>query len=323
MVQWKPLSIKYPSDENQWMSEYTRYQEFPEYQQSQLNLEEFKEIYWIEYSHRLYARAMGLYLVIPLAIFWKKKMIPSALKPRLLAITGMFGIQGLLGWFMVQSGLQHKDYDGRVKVEPINLAVHLFCGVGLYAFIFSTALNCLKKKPEEIITTLNKLNAAKIARRKYMMLFHLALGTIFSGALVAGSDAGKVLNNWPFYGENLFFPDDALDIQPVYKNFIENKSMIQFVHRNFGYLTYLSAGDLWFYMYSVKTILPYMGNAHLIMLVSTYQVVLGITALMRGTPLIESLTHQVNGMVFLTTILYGLKTFRRPNKEFIAKLMGK
>ena len=99
--------------------------------------------------------------------------------------------------------------------------------------------------------------------------------------------------------------------------------MIQFVHRNFGYLTYLSAGDLWFYMYSVKTILPYMGNAHLIMLVSTYQVVLGITALMRGTPLIESLTHQVNGMVFLTTILYGLKTFRRPNKEFIAKLMGK
>lgn len=323
MVDWKPLSIRYPQSELEWEKEYKRYQEFPEFQQSQVPLDEFKEIYFIEYSHRLYARTMGLYLVLPLAVFWKKGLIPQSLKPKLLGITAMFGVQGVLGWVMVKSGLKEREVDGRVKVQPINLAVHLFCGVGLFSVIFFTALGCLRKSPEAILNTIEKVNAGRAARKKYMTVLHLGLITVFAGALVAGSDAGKVLNNWPWYGENYVFPRKALEIQPVHRNFIENPNLIQFVHRTLAYVTYASVLDLWLYMRTAKLILPYMLNAHGVLAFSTLQMLLGVTALMRGSPFYESLSHQLNSLLFLSTVLYGLHTFRKPNKQFISSLFPK
>lgn len=323
MVEWKPLSIWYPTRQNEWEAEYSRYKEFPEYQQNPLDIEDFKEIYFIEYAHRVYARFLGLCLVVPMAVFWKKGILTSSMKTRLLGITGLFGLQGALGWIMVRSGLQHKEYDGRVKVEPISLATHLFCGVGLYSLIFYTGVNCFRKTPETVINTVEKLGLAKIARRKYMALLHLSLLTVFSGGLVAGSDAGKILNNWPFFGDDYFFPENALTLNPVYTNFYESKEMIQFVHRTLGYLTYGTAINLWFYVKGIKAVLPYAKNAHLILLISTYQVVLGITTLMRGSPIHESLTHQTNALFLLSTIMFGLSSFRKPNKIFIDKLLGK
>ena len=174
-----------------------------------------------------------------------------------------------------------------------------------------------------LFDTFGKVCAAKSARMRYMGVMHLGLATMFTGALVAGSDAGKVMNNWPFYGKNYLFPEDGFEREPVYKNFLENQSLIQFMHRSFGYLTYASVIDLWFFMRSAKTVLPYMMNAHGVLLFSSLQVVLGITALMRGSPFYESLTHQINGLVFLSTVLYGLNTFRKPNKEFIRKILAK
>jgi heme a synthase len=323
MVEWKPFSLKYPKSKEDWDLEYAEYKKFPEFQQSQVDLDDFKEIYYIEWSHRMLARLMGLYLAVPMAVFWARGAIPQALKPRLLGISAMFGVQGALGWLMVSTGLQQKSYDGRVKVEPINLAIHLTCGVSLYSAIVYTALNYIKNTSEKNFSTIEKYNLAKIARKKYIGLFHISLVTVFTGALMAGSDAGKTLNNWPFYGDRYLFPEDALTKQPFYKNFIQNTNMIQFIHRSMGYLTYLSVLNLWFYMKSIKSVFPYMKNVHTILFLSTFQIVLGITALMRGTPFHESLTHQLNGMLYLSTILYGLNNFRKPNKAFIDKVLGK
>jgi heme a synthase len=323
MVDWKPLSLSFPTSEAEWAAEFSRYQQFPEYQQSRLALEDFKEIYFIEYSHRLVARALGLYLALPLVVFWRRGLIPTALKPKMLGISALFGAQAVMGWLMVRSGLQHKEYDGRVKVEPVNLALHLFLGVGIFSLLFSAGIRSFGRTPEEKFGTVEKYLMGKKCRRKYMMVLHLALGTMFFGGLVAGSDAGKVMTNWPFYGNGYVYPENLWEKEPGYRNFFENKEMIQFVHRNFGYLTFLSVVDLWRFFYRNKAAIGFMGNAHLLMLVSTFQVILGITSLMRGSPFYESLTHQTNGLLMITTVLYGLSTFKMPNKAFIAKLMGK
>ena len=224
---------------------------------------------------------------------------------------------------MVKSGLKQKEYDGRVKVEPINLAVHLICGVGLYSAIFFTALTCLRRNPETVLNTLEMVTAGAKARKKFMGLLHLSFITMFSGALVAGSEAGKVHNNWPFYTNNYVFPDDAFNLEPFYKNFIQNRSTIQFVHRSLAYLTFFTVLDLVNYMNSVKTILPFMLNTHLIFFFANLQILLGITTLINGARPSDALHHQLNGLVMLTSVLYGLHTFRKPNKEFIAKLLAK
>lgn len=322
MVEWKPLNISYPSSNEAWDSEYNLYKQYPEYQQTEVTLEEFKSIYTIEYNHRLYARTMGLYLVLPMSIFWYKGLIPSALKPRLIAITGLFGLQGAIGWLMVKSGLQNKEYDGRVKVEPINLATHLICGVSLYSFIFSTALNCLRTPPEKLIKSSAEYFSRAKGRKLYMGLLHLSLTTVFSGALVAGSDAGKIMTNWPWYGDSYFYPLQAFSSSPLYVDLVENRESIQFVHRNLAYLTYFCAGNLLMFYRKTDGKVPGVVNAWLVFGFATLQVALGINALYSGSGFEESLMHQANGLLYLTTILYGLNTLRKPNKAFISKILG-
>jgi cytochrome c oxidase assembly protein subunit 15 len=322
MVEWKPLNVAYPSNDEAWEKEYSLYKQYPEYKQNEITLQEFKSIYAIEYNHRLYARAMGLYLVVPMSVFWYKGLIPQALKPRLLGITFFFGLQGAIGWIMVKSGMQHKQYDGRVKVEPINLATHLICGVGLYSLIFSTALTCLRTPPEKLIKSSAEYFSRVKSRKLYMGLFHLSLATVFSGALVAGSDAGKILNNWPWYGDNYFYPSESLTQKPVYLNFIENRETIQFVHRNLAYLTYFWAGNLLRHFVRAENKLPGTVNAYVTFGFATLQVLLGIHALYGGAGFEESLLHQANGLLYLTSILYGLNTLRKPNKAFVAKILG-
>jgi cytochrome c oxidase assembly protein subunit 15 len=323
MVEWKPLSISFPSTDAEWEKEYTQYKQFPEYMQNEISLEDFKSIYKIEYNHRLYARGMGLYLVLPMSVFWYKGLIPQALKPRLLGITCFFGLQGALGWIMVRSGLQHKEYDGRVKVEPINLASHLICGVGLYSLIFSTALTCLRGAPERFIKTSADYFAMARGRKLYMGLLHLSLATVFSGALVAGSDAGKIMTNWPWYGDNYFYPSQSFSQSPFYVNFIQDRESIQFVHRNLAYLTYFWSGAVLRYFIKSEHKLPGTTNAYITFGFASLQVLLGIHALYGGSGFEESLMHQGNGLLYLTSILYGLNTLRKPNKAFIAKILGK
>lgn len=323
MVEWKPLNVSYPRTAEAWESEYELYKQYPEYKQNEITIEEFKSIYKIEYNHRLYARVLGLYLVAPMAVFWYKGLIPSALKPRLVAITGLFGLQGAIGWLMVKSGLQHKEFDGRVKVDPINLATHLICGVGLYSFIFSTALNCLRQPPENLIKSSAEYFSRAKGRKLYMGLLHLSLATVFSGALVAGSDAGKIMNNWPWYGESYFYPLQAFSSSPLYVDLVQNRESIQFVHRNLAYLTYGMAFNLLMFYRKSENRPPGSFNAWVVFFSASLQVALGINALYSAAGFEESFMHQANGLLYITSILYGLNTLRKPNKAFIRKILGK
>mmetsp|Transcript_17546 Transcript_17546/g.17506 ORF Transcript_17546/g.17506 Transcript_17546/m.17506 type:complete len:269 (+) Transcript_17546:275-1081(+) len=265
---------------------------------------------------------MGLYLAIPMGIFWWAGRFTPAFKPKMLALLGFFGFQGVLGWWMVKSGLEDKDYDHRVKVEPVRLTTHLGFGAGLFAYISYLGFSCFRKSPEEVFNTAEKLNSALKIRKWLIGSLCMTGITILAGALVAGSDAGRVLNNYPWYGDDWAYPKDFLEKQPWYTNFYENRSMIQFVHRNLAYVTYAKLFLTW----RTARLLPLLPPSvrfgiNGVFLLSNLQALLGITTLMRGCPLPESLSHQGNALLLMAMILFSLSGVRKPPQEFIAKLL--
>jgi len=325
MVEWKPLSVSYPRTDEDWLTEFEKYKEFPEYKldNSDIDLEYFKHIYFIEWAHRMLARGMGLWFAVPMGLFWWRGMFTSGTKKVMLGILGLFGCQGLMGWMMVKSGLEEREHEERVKVAPTRLAMHHTFALSIFSLLYWNALNFLRKTPEQVLTTPSLLSGAGGARKRLMGVLHLAIATLVSGSLVAGSDAGRILNNWPFYGEKWFFPEDAWDKEPWYKNFYQNRSMIQFVHRTLAYITYFSICDLYLYKRAADLTTGMKFGINSIMFVGTLQVLLGVTALMRGSPFYESQAHQANSLLLISTILTGLHTVRRPSKTFVKSILNK
>ena len=313
MVEWKPHRWGYPQNELEWTQEFATYQKFPEFQLSKpdMSLDEFKEIYFIEWAHRTYAKGLGLYFAGPLVYFWKKgALVPAARKTLGMAL-GLGAFQGLVGWWMVKSGLEKpSDSDTtNIRVKHTRLAIHQGLGLSLYSLVLWGALTQLRPDTSKIITSLKLLQQSRLLKRRYMLGIHLAAGTLLTGALVAGTDAGKVLTNWPWYGDNYFFPAGAFDKPTLLENLVDNREMVQFSHRTLAYLTALTVFDLWRVSKHMQ-----IGStaARLSMLAVTFQVILGISSLYRAAPLPESLSHQGNAIIVLSFLLLGLHGLRRP-----------
>ena len=311
MVEWKPHRWGYPGDEKEWKEEFTTYQRFPEFESKpDMTLEEFKEIYFIEWAHRTYAKGLGLYFAVPLAFFWRSGALVPAAKRTLGMALGLGAFQGFVGWWMVKSGLEkHQGETENIRVRHTRLAIHQGLGLSLYSLVFWGALTQLRPDTSKVITSLALLKQSSLLRRRYMLGIHLAAGTLLTGALVAGTDAGKVLTNWPWYGDRKMFPQGAFDKDTLLENFRDNREMIQYCHRTLAYLTALTIYDLW----RVSTGLQ-VGRtvARLSMIAVTMQVLLGIGSLYRAAPLPESLSHQGNAIVLLSCLLMGLHGLRRP-----------
>ena len=109
MVTWHPTGMLPPMSAEQWRAEFELYQQFPEYKKlnREMSLDGFKSIYWFEYSHRMLGRLIGLVFLLPFLYFLLRKMIRPGLTPSLVAMFLLGGFQGLLGWYMVKSGLVH------------------------------------------------------------------------------------------------------------------------------------------------------------------------------------------------------------------------
>lgn len=325
MVDWRPHSISRPKDEGEWEVEFERYKTFPEFSNStpDMTLQEFRDIYNIEWTHRVWARGMGAYFGIPMAIFWWKGALTPCLKKHCLGMLALGALQGGVGWWMVKSGLESPPEEGRVRVNQLRLATHQITGMGLYSWVFAVGLRCFQQAPEQLMTSAPLLQNSLWLRRRGMFILHLTYITLFSGGLVAGSDAGKILGNWPWFGKDWFYPSEAFDRAPWYRNLYENTALIQFDHRLLGYLTFAAVADTWWTMRSIELLTASRLSVHFMMGTACLQVLLGITALYRGCPLAESLSHQANGMAFLTSSLALLAFTRKPSAAFIKTLLNK
>jgi cytochrome c oxidase assembly protein subunit 15 len=310
MVDWRPHSIKLPKDEVQWEAEFSRYKTFPEYEQnnSDMTLEEFKDIYHIEWTHRVWARGIGAYFAIPMGIFWWKGALTPFLKKHCVGMLALGAMQGCIGWWMVKSGLESPPEEGRVRVSQVRLAAHQITGIGLYSWVFSVGLRCFLKPPEELLTTQALLKGSLWLRKRGIFLTHLAALSMFCGALVAGSDSGKVKS---------LIPDEIFDREPWYRNFYENKGMMMLNHSLLGLLTFCSATDTWLLARQAVLLTPSRVAVHFMMGSVSLQVLLGLTAVYRGCPLYESLAHQGNGLAFLTSTLALIALTRKPPRAYI------
>ena len=228
ITEWQPiLGAIPPLNEADWQAALEKYREIPEYQliNKGMSLEAFQAIYWWEWAHRFLGRVIGLAYALPLAAFWFAGRIPPALRLAMLGVLALGGLQGFVGWYMVQSGLVE-----RVDVSQYRLAMHLTLGFLILAALVRLAVAFL---PSDPIARLRPVGAG--ARWLGRLLWFAILTQVVLGAFVAGTKAGLTYNTWPLMDGDLV-PSGLWRLEPWYLNLSENITAIQFNHRTFAYV---------------------------------------------------------------------------------------
>ncbi len=221
IMEWAPIMGALPPlSDAEWHRLFALYQRIPQYAlvNEGFGLAGFKHIFWLEWSHRLWGRLMGLAFTVPLLVFWAKGMLPRGLWRRLLALLVLGGLQGGVGWFMVASGFESNS----VAVSPYRLVAHLVLALTLYAAILWTALGLYRGNAE--------VDAPRWLRRASLALVALVSLTIMAGGFVAGLKAGFTYNTFPLMDGRLV-PDGYAMLQPFWRNLTENIPAVQFDHR--------------------------------------------------------------------------------------------
>ncbi|KAK4883514.1 hypothetical protein RN001_006833 [Aquatica leii] len=314
MVTWKLLGEKMPRTQEEWQAEFEKYKQFPEFQvqRRDMTLSEFKWIWHMEYGHRMWGRAIGAVFLLPATYLWIKGAFAKPMKIRVFAFGSLILAQGLMGWYMVRSGLENK-FEGEsdvVRVSQYRLASHLGLAFVLYSLLLWSSLDHLL--PAQTLSTVNE-NIIKSAR-KFRMFAHSCKGMVFftavSGAFLAGLDAGLVYNSFPKMADR-WIPDDILAHKPVLVNLTENPTTVQFDHRILGVTTLALISTLW--VLSKRRVLPpraYVATTALASM-AWIQVVLGITTLLMYVPVWAAASHQSGSLVVLSTAVWLTHELKR------------
>eukprot|EP01147_Barroeca_monosierra_P001121 gene1121-7931_t len=272
-----------------------------------MSLDQFKQIWYMEYAHRMWGRLIGVAFVIPAAYFWIRRKIRPQYKPMILTMAGLIGFQGVLGWMMVKSGLDY-DPEGRhvPRVSQYRLAAHLGSAFVLYVMTLWTALSHLLPEREFPQAT-KSLHSLK-------RFTHGAAGLIFvtamSGAFVAGLDAGLVYNEFPLMGGR-WIPTDLVTLSPTWKNIFENPTTVQFDHRLLGISTGLSVAALWIWSRGVPLHSRARMAVNAMLGMVAVQVSLGIATLVYFVPTPLAATHQAGSLTLLTFAVWFMHELRR------------
>ncbi|MDT0559523.1 COX15/CtaA family protein [Ichthyenterobacterium sp. W332] len=289
-----------PMNEVEWQEAFDLYKQYPEYQKlnNQFTLEDFKDIYFWEWLHRVIGRFIGLVFIVPFLYFLIKKRLskPTIKKAIILLIMG--GFQGFLGWYMVKSGLVD-----RPDVSHYRLAAHLTTAFLTFAYTFWVALDLIFPNRKDI--------DAKFRNLIRLSLVVLLLQIIY-GAFVAGLDAGFIHNHWPMMSEGKFMHETVyIEQNPIYLNFIEGKSGVQFVHRILAFFVVISILVIWFKGQKLSVSkLQNKGLNGLLIMVSV-QFLLGVLTLIYGVPVWLGVLHQVGAFVLLSFMIFTLHRFSK------------
>ncbi len=291
MVNWRPVTgFLPPLSDAAWLQEFTDYQASPEYKLKNIgmSLAEFKGIYWWEWAHRLLGRLIGVAFLVPMLFFWAKGRIPAGYKLRLVVLFVLGGLQGLLGWYMVKSGLVAEP-----EVSHYRLTAHLMLALLLFSATFWTALDLVRPHPSTIAKPI------KILTHVVMLLLVLQLAM---GALVAGLKAGYFYNSWPLM-DGSFVPPDMLVLSPIWRNFTDNGVTVQFDHRIGAYLLFTLVLILFFKARKRAATAVKKASSYLLAAIML-QVGLGITALVKMVPVTWGTAHQGGGVLVLAVAIY-------------------
>jgi heme a synthase len=303
IVEWKPVTgVVPPLDAAAWQAEFDKYKLIPQYRErnSAMTLDEFKVVYWWEWSHRMLARLVGAVFLLPFLVFLGRGWIEPHLRVRLWTIFGLGAALGVVGWWMVSSGLTE-----RVSVSQYRLAFHLTLACGILAAVVWTAAGLVSRPP---VVSSSRERASALA------LVAMVILQIYLGALVAGLQAGLIFNTWPLIDGSLVPDASRLFFHsPLWRNLFENALTVQFEHRMVAYALWLLA-----LLHAADVARAGRGGAALtgaLALASavTIQAALGIVTLIHGTPLGLALAHQSMAIVVLViAVVHAERLERRP-----------
>ena len=312
ITEWKPVTgVLPPRSQGDWQAEFDKYREVPQYRELNrgMTLEQFKTIYWWEWSHRFLARLVGAAFLLPFLYFLWRGMIPRELRTRLWLIFLGGAALGAVGWWMVASGLAGS---ARTSVSQYRLAFHLTLACVIYAAIVWTARQMSARARDDFTPPRLKVSA--------VALVILVLVQIYAGALVAGLDAGTSFNTWPLIDGALIPAGDRLWFEtPWWRNLFENALTVQFAHRMLAYAIWLLA--IWHALNARGS--AAFGSAVSLALLVTLQAALGIVTLLHVAPLGLALAHQGLAVIVLTAVVLHAESLRhRPAADVLALPQG-
>ena len=293
MVDWKPLmGIVPPLNESQWNESFNKYKEYPEYQKinkfNNMDLSDYKSIYYWEYAHRILGRIIGLFFIIPFLIFNYKGCFSRKVKLSLLIAIFLVIFQGILGWFMVKSGLVNNPH-----VSHYRLASHLLLAFLLFAYTYWIKLGINNSENNKFF-----INKDSLSKHIYFILSLYIIQVLF-GAFIAGTKAGLLWNTFPMM-EGRIIPNGLLEIKPFYLNFFENMKMFQFSHRILGTMIMIYSG--WFFIATQDEF--YNKYSGLLFMAFMIQFYIGIMTLLLRVPVILGVLHQGIAALILLIIIH-------------------
>lgn len=318
--------------EADWAAEFLKYQSSPEFHllNSRMTLEEFKSIYWMEWIHRIWGRAIGVTFVLPAIYFVARRHVSRHMAVRLLGIAGLIGYQGLLGWWMVKSGLKDDLFapGSHPRVSQYRLAAHLGAAFVVYVSMLWNGLSILRTNrllalPQHVAWAQIRSfrhPALRPFRLATLGLCALVFTTAMSGALVAGLDAGLIYNEFPFMGVGLTPPKSELfdkfyshvpadsngeHADLIWRNMFENPSLVQLDHRIMATTTFSAVMALFAYRKFSPTVIqhlpvPAKKALHGVVGFAWLQVILGISTLLYLVPTPLASAHQAGSLALLS-----------------------
>ena len=292
ITEWELLKgVLPPLSKNSWEIYFEEYKKIPQYKllNFDMTLKEFKVIFYWEYFHRILARSIGLFFLIPLIYFYLTKKIKKKYLYICCFIFSLILLQGVIGWYMVKSGLV-KD----ITVSHYRLSLHLIMAFFIISILFWAILN-FKDKTFKTFFINKKKNYI------FYLLFFVLFIQIIVGAFVSGLDAGKVYQTWPLM--NLaYFPDDiVLNKINDLLNF-ENHGLIQFYHRNIAYLIIIYMAILGFYIF--KNRINHLKKPfYFVSMFLFAQIILGIITLISGLNIYLASSHQIFSLLLTLSVI--------------------
>src|SRR5215471_1466650 len=294
IVEWQPIvGAVPPLNENDWQEAFRKYQDSPQFRQvnPHMDLAGFKGIFWWEYIHRLLGRLIGAAFLLPLVWFVLRTRISRPLAWKLAGIFALGGLQGALGWYMVQSGLVDDP-----RVSQYRLAAHLALALAIYAAMLWVALGLLFPRARETGP-----------RRFAFALVALVFVQAISGSLVAGIRAGLAYNTFPLMNGHLV-PPGMFVIEPWYLNLFNNIATVQFDHRLIAWILAALVPLFWL---RTRSAAPRVRLAASLMLAAlALQIALGIATLLAVVPVPLAAAHQAVALLVFTAALFAAHSLR-------------
>ena len=321
ITEWKPIEgVLPPLSTAQWQDAFAEYKAIPQYQaiHADMTLEQFKHIYFWEYIHRLWGRLIGFAFLLPFLWF----VIRGQVSRRLIApLAGLFvlgGLQGALGWWMVESGLE-----ARIEVSQYRLAAHLAMAVVIYLAMLWVALGLVyphsspprkRGSSDAALDSRFRGNDERKANRGLLagawLIVLMVFITLVAGAFVAGTRAGYLDNTFPLM-EGRFVPPDYWHLTPLWRNWFENLTSVQFDHRVLAETTWFVIAAVWLASLRAALTKGQRWALHALFFFACLQFALGVTTLLTVVWLPVAAAHQAGALCLLTSALVAVYALRR------------